>query len=163
MTDKKPLNKKKSADEALNTLRDELEQTKAALARSQADFINYKRRNEEERADFASYAAAKVLEEVIAVFDNFKRAAAALPQDLQVNDWAKGIVVIEKHFEDTLNKLGVQKMRSLGESYNPELHEAVMRGEGKQDEILEELEAGYKLNGKVLRPAKVKVGDGSVG
>ncbi len=146
----------------LENLRDQLEQCQAALARSQADMTNYRRRKEEEQAEFVSYAAAKTLNEIIPIFDNFKRATAALPDELKNNDWTKGIVVIEKHFEDTLNKLGVQVIRCLGESYDPELHEAVMRDKGKQDEILEELEAGYTLNGKVLRPAKVKVGDGSV-
>ena len=124
--------------------------------------INYRRRKEEEQADFTAFAGAKVLTEIVEVFDNFRRAVAHLPKDLQGNEWAKGVSQIEKHFEATLSKLGVEKISCLGETYSPEFHEAMLRGPGKQDEILEELETGYKLNGKVLRPAKVKVGDGSI-
>lgn len=129
--------------------------------RAMADLQNFKRRMEEEKRQFAKYASANVFLEILPVFDSFERAAQHLPDDLKDNDWVKGIQGIIKQFEQIMEKFSIKKMKALGEKFDPERHEAVASGEGEKDIITEELEAGYMMDEYVLRPAKVKVGDGS--
>ena len=150
------------ANEQITKLESQLAELTDLLKRSQADFVNYRRRKEEEQADFVNYASAQALSEILIVFDNFKLASGKLPENLKGDEWVEGVLKIEKHFEDTLSKLGIQKIPTQGVPYSPELHEALLRGPGKQDEIIAELAPGYKLHERVLRPAKVQVGDGTV-
>lgn len=117
------------ANEQIAKLEAQLEELTNLLKRSQADFVNYRRRKEEEQIDFVNYATAQALGEILVVFDNFKLASGNLPEDLKDNEWAKGILKIEKHFEDTLSKLGIQKIPTQGVPYDPELHEALQRGQ----------------------------------
>lgn len=147
-----------SGDISLQAKVDELT---AALARSLADFKNYKRRAEEDQAKFVAFANKELLLSLIPVVDNFERSAAHLPEDLKANEWAKGMLIIHAELKKSLEKMGVKKIETVGKPLDPKFHEALLSGPGEKNVILEEFEAGYTLNGEPLKAAKVKVGDGT--
>jgi len=127
--------------------------------RAKADLENYRRQVERDQQNFAKFAGENTLIALLPILDNFKRAATHLPEDLEKNEWVKGITGIEKQFEQTLENLGLQKIKAqIGKICDAHLHEAIAIGDGESGKILEILEEGYELNGKVLRASKVKVG-----
>jgi len=131
-----------------------------ALQRERADAVNLRRRYEEQIASLQTLAKASVLRDLLPVIDNFERALKHVPADLTDNDYVKGIQSIVKQFEKTLEQLGVKKIKTVGEPFDPHLHEAVSveEGEGDGQEIVsEELQSGYTLNEEVLRHAIVRV------
>lgn len=138
-----------------------IDELTAALARSLADFKNYKRRAEEDQAKFVAFANKELLLSLIPLIDNLERSATHLPEDLKNNEWAKGILLLHADLKKTLEKMGVKKIETVGRPLNPKLHEALMSGPGEKNVIVEEFESGYTLNGEPLKPAKVKVGDGT--
>ncbi len=130
-----------------------------ALQRERADAINVRRRSEEERTKLAGYFKASVISELLPVIDNFERALKHIPKELEGNDYIKGVQGIVKQFEDTLTKIGVQRIKTVGEVFDPKLHEAVSmeEGDGTKEVVCEELQAGYILGDEVIRHAFVKV------
>jgi molecular chaperone GrpE len=100
-----------------------------------------------------------VIGELLPVIDNFERALKHTPKDLEDNAFIKGIQSVVKQFGDTLARLGVERIKTVGEPFDPRLHEAVSHeeGEGKHEIVSEELQSGYVLNGEVIRHAMVKV------
>jgi len=155
-TKKNPKNK---GSKEIEELKDEIEKLKDQLQRTQADFINYKKRNEKEKIEFVSFANAELILAILPVLDNLKRAQNNLPKEIKDNQWCQGILEIEKQFGEILKKIGLKTIETKNIKYNPELHEALMQGDGgKREEILEVFEEGYMLNDKIIRPAKVKVG-----
>ncbi len=138
-----------------------VEELTNALARAMADLQNYKRRTEEDQGKFVKFANAELLKVLLPIIDNFDRSTEHLPDDLKDNDWAKGVVQIHDDFLKTLEQIGVKKIKTIGETLDPNFHEGLMAGPGKKDEIVEEFEPGYTLNDNVIKPAKVKVGDGT--
>lgn len=130
--------------------------------RAQADLQNFRRRSEQEKADFVRFAKMEFILQLLPIVDNFARAAEHTPEDLKTHDWVKGISAIEKQFEGMIAALGLEKIKTVGEKFNPHFHEAVAEGQGEKDTVIEELEKGYILNDKVVRPAKVKVGNGKI-
>ncbi len=133
-----------------------------ALQRERADAMNLRRRYEEQLSRVKTSVTADVITELLPVIDNFERALKHVPKDLESNDYVKGVQGVVKQFEKTLNDLGVQKIKTVGEPFDPHFHDAVSAEEGDGPEIVsEELQAGYQLgNGEkaeVLRPAMVRV------
>jgi molecular chaperone GrpE len=128
--------------------------------RAQADFINYKRRTEQERADFNSFANANLLLSLLPALDDLERALSAVPDDISESEWVEGIRLVERKFNTILEGQGVTPMTSLGEAFDPNFHEAMRQDKGPEGIILEEFQKGYLLGDKVLRPAKVVVGNG---
>ncbi len=130
-----------------------------ALQRERADATNLRRRYEEQIASLQTLAKASVVRDLLPVIDNFERALKHVPADLATNDYVKGIQVIVKQFEQTLGQLGVQKIKTVGQPFNPHLHEAVSmeEGDGDQEIVAEELQPGYTLGDEVLRHAMVRV------
>ncbi len=155
----------------LAALGKELEETKAkqseaekfreVAARAQADLQNAKARMERERDELGSFAIGTVLKRLLPVVDNFQRAFGHLPEALKGDEWAKGVSAIEQDLVKILAEIGLKKMESLGQPADPEKHEVLTAGPGAQGVITEVFEDGYELKGKVLRVAKVKVGDGT--
>lgn len=144
-------------DELLEQIQELTNVTKRALA----DLENFRRRSEQEKAEFARFANAKLFSELLPVLDNFERAMKHTPEDLKNNEWVKGITHIEKQLLETLQKLGLKKMPlAVGEKLDPARHEALLEGPGEKGAVVEELEAGYLLHNRVLKPARVKVGKG---
>lgn len=130
-----------------------------ALLRERADAMNVRKRAEDDRAKLGGYFKASVVKELLPTIDNFERALKAVPKDLEANDYIKGIEGIVKQFATTLNKLGVERIKTVGEPFNPELHEAVTmdEGDGDQEIVSEELQSGYMLGDEVIRHAMVRV------
>jgi molecular chaperone GrpE len=146
--------------ESKKTKKHELDEMRMMLQRAQADFLNYKRRNEEDRANFIKQAHAEVIEQILPVLDNFKRAAEHVPESLKDDGWVTGIKSIEKQLEKILEDNGLEKIETNGQEFDPNIHEAIGQTADpnqKNNTIVSEELAGYFLNGKLLRPAKVIV------
>jgi molecular chaperone GrpE len=130
-------------------------------ARAQADLQNAKARLEKDGDDIRKYASQAVLAKLLPLIDNFQRAFQHLPEDLKTHEWVKGVAAIEQDFIKQLGEMGLKKFDSLGQIADSSRHEVLMVGEGEEGVVTEVFEEGYELNGKVLRPAKVKVGGGN--
>lgn len=146
--------KKNSEAEALKT---ELEKTKDLLARTAAEFDNFKKRTERERAGIAEYAKTSVMKELLPIFDNIDRALSC---ESGSEDYAKGVEMIVKQFVALTEKLGMQEIAKQGDTFDPNLHEAVMHIEDEtlgENVIAEVLQKGYKYGDTVVRAAMVKV------
>lgn len=143
----------------LKDLEQQIGELTEALQRERADSVNLRRRHDEQVASLKNMVKVNVIEELLPVIDNFERALKHIPKDLEKNDYVKGVAGIVKQFEDTLTGLGVQKIKTVGEVFNPEFHEAVgvEDGDGNVEIVSEELASGYQVNGQVIRHAMVKV------
>lgn len=138
-----------------------IEEMTGTAQRAVADLQNSKKRMEEEKDKFARFACANVFLQILPVFDSFERAKQNLPKDLAENDWIKGIQSIVKQFEQIMEQFKIRKMPTVGEKFDPNLHEAMTTGPGAKDIITEEFEGGYMMEDHPIKPAKVKVGDGT--
>jgi molecular chaperone GrpE len=138
---------------------DQLVELEADLKRVQADFLNYKRRTDADRGEMITMAKQVVITELLPVLDNISRALTHLPEDLADNDWAKGVAQVGKQAEDTLRNLGVERIETVGQPFDPNLHEAISMedGEGETEIVTEELQSGYRIGDRVIRHAMVKV------
>ena len=125
--------------------------------RAQADFINYKRRTDVEKAESLGFGKSLAFLSVLPVLDDLSRALAAVPENLAGESWVQGMSLIEKKFLQLLEREGISRMKTVGEQFDPGLHEAVLRCAGAEGVIVEELLAGYLYRDKVLRQAQVKV------
>lgn len=144
----------------ITELEQQITELTEALQRERADAINVRRRAEEERLKLASFYKANVVRELLPVIDNFERALKHVPKDLEGNDFIKGVQAVVKQFEDILGKIGVTKIKTVGEPFDPALHEAVSMDDehaGGQEVVSEELQSGYVLNDAVIRHAIVRV------
>ena len=155
------MTKKKVVDyeEVANKLAQELADANESLLRERADAANVRRRAEEDRAKLGSFYKAHVVKELLPVIDNFERALKAIPDDLKDHDYIKGIQSVVKQFEQSLEKVGVERIKTVGERFDPVLHEAVTmeEGDGVDEIVSEELQAGYKVGDEVIRHAMVRV------
>jgi molecular chaperone GrpE len=140
-------------------LADQVAELTAALQRERADATNIRRRHEEEIANLRNRLKGNVVRELLPVIDNFERALKHIPKELEGNDYIKGVEGIVKQFEKTLADIGVERIKTVGEPFDPKYHEAVSVEEGKDgtEFVSEELQAGYKLGNDVLRHAMVRV------
>lgn len=134
---------------------------KDLAARAQADLQNAKGRIERESDELRKFATEKLILRLLPTLDNFQRAFAQLPADLQSHEWIKGVTAIEQDLMKQMTDAGLKRMQSLGEAADPARHEVLTMGPGEDGKVTEVFEEGYELHGKVVRPAKVKVGDGS--
>jgi molecular chaperone GrpE len=132
----------------------------ARWQRAQADFVNFKRYAEQEKSDTCKFANTNLLLNILPVIDDFERAIAAIPHSEAKHKWVEGLKLIERKLQDTFQKQGVEPIKAVGEEFDPRYMEAITCGKGKKDIVLVELEKGYKLYDKVIRPAKVIVGSG---
>ena len=128
--------------------------------RAQADFINYKRRSEQERMEFNSYANANLLLNILPVLDDMERAIKAIPEEFASHDWVEGVKLVERKFKTILEGLGVKPILALGMAFDPKIHEAIRHEKGKEGMVIAEYQKGYMLNDKLLRPSRVAVGNG---
>nr|WP_258389652.1 nucleotide exchange factor GrpE [Paenibacillus spongiae] len=136
------------------------EENQQRYLRAQADFDNFRRRTQKEKEELAQYASMKLITELLPVVDNFGRALDAAKGGGELDAFAKGVDMIFRQFEAVLEQEGVKPMDAVGQPFNPEFHQAVMRVESDEHEegiVIEEMQKGYMLKDKVLRPAMVKV------
>jgi molecular chaperone GrpE len=132
----------------------------ASWQRERADFLNYKREELERVEEILKYANEGLILKILPILDNFEMVTKKLPEDLKNNENVKGILQIKNQILNFLKEQGVEEIKSIGEKFDPNLQEVVeeVKIEGKESGIIiEEIQKGYKINGRLLRPAKVKV------
>jgi molecular chaperone GrpE len=147
---------KKALDEEKVKAQDYL----ANWQRSQADFINYKKRIEQERNETIKFANAMLTLDLLPVLDDLERALDNVTPKLAGFTWVDGIGLIYRKLRAILEGHGLTEIKALGQPFDPNLHEAVLYGDGEEGKVIEELQKGYKLHDRVLRPTLVKVGKG---
>ena len=142
----------------VDELRREKDALQDRLLRTAAEFDNYRKRVERERRDLADYMKADILTEILPIVDNFERALQAPSSD--GDSLRKGVDLIHKQMLDFLRKRGVTPIEALGADFDPNFHQAVIHETSpfhREGEVIEELQRGYMLGDKLLRPAMVKV------
>ncbi|MFA6808537.1 MAG: nucleotide exchange factor GrpE [Eubacteriales bacterium] len=129
------------------------------LQRLQAEFDNFRKRTRKEKEETAKYALEKIIGNLLPVLDNFKRAVEASQTSQDFEIYSKGINMILRQFVKVLEDEGLKEIEAVGQEFDPNIHEALMQVESDESEnvVLEELEKGYYLKDKVIRPTKVKV------
>jgi len=128
--------------------------------RAQADFDNFRRRTLKEKEDLAQYASMKLITQLLPVLDNFERALQTAGEAAEGDSFAKGVDMIYRQLSQVLEAEGLKPMDAVGQPFDPELHQAIMRVESEEHEegiVLEAVQTGYVLKDKVIRPAMVKV------
>jgi molecular chaperone GrpE len=160
MTDKKKHTPQQDEpSEEVLTLQQQIADLTDALQRERADVINVRRRHEEQIGGLKDMVKAGVVRDLLPIIDNFERALKHVPKDLEGNDFIKGVEGVVKQFEKTLADIGVERIKTTGEPFDPKFHEAVSmeEGEGSEEVVAEELQSGYKLGDEVIRHAMVRV------
>jgi molecular chaperone GrpE len=143
-------------------LTEQLKKASEVASRAQAELQNVKIRLEREAGELRKYASEAVLLKLLPTIDNLQRALKSVPTDIGDNAWVKGIIALEQQFLKEVGDMGLKRFDSVGAKADPRTEEIIMAGPGKEGVVIEMLEDGYTLHDKVIRPAKVKVGDGSV-
>jgi len=144
----------------LDKARAEAQRYLANWQRAEADFSNYKRRMEQERGEAHRMANAALIINVLPVLDDLERALASLDISLAGLTWFDGIRLIYRKLLLVLESSGVRQIEAEGQPFDPRFHEAMMHGEGPEGKVVAEVQRGYKLHDRVLRPAMVVVGKG---
>ena len=147
------------ADAEVAKLAADLQDLRQTLLRRQADFDNYRKRIERERAEDSKRYTARVVEALIPIVDGFEHALAA-HREAEYENYRKGFELIHKQLLDNLAKLGVERTEPLGQPFDPHSHQAMDRTETNSAEdgtILQVYQPGYVFHGRVLRPAMVRV------
>ena len=130
-----------------------------ALQRERADAVNMRRQHEEQIAGLKNTIKARIISELLPAIDNFERSLKHVPVELEHNDYIKGVKGVVKQFEKILSDLNVERIKTVGEPFDPKYHEAVSmeEGDGENEIISEELQSGYKVSNDVIRHAMVRV------
>ena len=132
-----------------------------ALQRERADVSNVRRQHDAQISGLHSTVKTNVISDLLPVIDNFERALKHVPKDLEGNDFVKGVQGVVKQFENTLASMGVERIKTVGELFNPVYHEAVSMDDTGHEHgievVCEELQPGYRLGDDVIRHAMVKV------
>jgi molecular chaperone GrpE len=144
---------------ATSQLQEQIIQLTEALQRERADSENIRRRHEEQVGSLKNIVKAGVVRDLLPVIDNFERALKHVPKELEKNEYVKGVQGVVKQFEKTLEQMGVQRIKTIGEVFDPRFHEAVAMedSDGTTEVVSEELQSGYTLGDEVIRHAMVKV------
>ena len=152
-----------AASDAVQTLSQERDSLRDRLLRTAAEFDNFRKRVDRERRELSEFAAADLLSEFLPIVDNFERALQA-PAPAEAEGFRTGIEMIHKQMLDLLRKRGVTPIEALGADFDPNFHQAVIHeasGEHRDGEVIAELQRGYMLGDRLLRPAMVKVAKSS--
>jgi molecular chaperone GrpE len=130
--------------------------------RSQADYQNLKRENEDKIKKISEISLINFSEKLLPIIDNFDLALEHVPEDQKNNDWVKGILNIKKFFDSIILDLGIKRIDSIGKQFDPNFHEALEMRNAKnpEGEIIDEVQSGYILGRKLIRPSKVVVSKG---
>jgi molecular chaperone GrpE len=132
------------------------------LQRERADFMNFKKRTEEEKKDIIAFGQGIVLLKWIPLYELFIKAASHLPDHLQQDEWVRGVMNIKDLFQKVFDDLTLQKIETVGGTFDPAYHEAMMELPGLKGKILQEFESGYLFHGHVIKAARVAVGNGDL-
>ncbi|WP_420849573.1 nucleotide exchange factor GrpE [Paenibacillus montanisoli] len=149
-----------ASDSRLEELAKLAEENQQRYLRAQADFDNFRRRTMKEKEELAQYASMKLIGQLLPVVDNFGRALEAAKSGGDVESFSKGVDMIFRQLEQVLEAEGLKAMDAVGQPFNPDFHQAIMQVESDEHGegiVVEEVQKGYVLKDKVLRPAMVKV------
>ncbi len=141
----------------LSKLKSERDALYERLARLQAEFDNFRKRQSKENQDFRDYALTNVIRDLLPILDSLDRALQTQPEG---EEFRKGVELIDRQFHDALAKLGVQPIESKGQAFDPNLHQAIQMVESadiEENHVVDELQRGYKIKDRLLRPAMVTV------
>ena len=160
-------NEQETAAQALDvdTLKRQVEEEKqkaegylANWQRAQADFINYKRRTEQEKNELTKFSTAMLILNLLPVMDDLERALSTVPTALAGLSWFDGLRLIHRKLVAILENQGLQAIEAEGKDFDPNLHEAIMHVEGEEGKVVQVMQKGYKLHDRIIRPAMVTVG-----
>ena len=132
----------------------------AGWQRARADLLNYKKEELERIGELIKYADVGIISKILPILDNFELAEKKLPENLKKDESVKGLLQIKNQIQDFLKSQGVEEIKSVGEKFDPNFQEVVEEIATKDKEsgiVLEEIQKGYKIHGRLLRPARVKV------
>jgi molecular chaperone GrpE len=132
----------------------------AGWQRAQADFINYKKRSEQEKQELVKFANAVLILNLLPILDDLERAFTSVPASMKRLSWVDGIKLIERKLWAILEAQGLSPIEALGKPFDPRFHEAIRQDKGKDGIIIEEVQKGYMLGDRVIRPTMVVVGNG---
>lgn len=148
------------AEQKIAELQAKLDETENKMLRAQADFDNFRRRSRLDQEAAQKYRAQSLVSEIIPALDNFERALQIEADNDQTKSLLQGMNMVYNQLVQALQNEGVEAINSVGEQFDPHLHQAVMQVEDENFEsntVVEELQKGYKLKDRVIRPAMVKV------
>lgn len=154
------LEEQDASAEQLKALMAEKEELNQRLLRLQADFENFKRRTREEKARDRQFRAQDLIENLLPVWDNFARALDVKTEHEESQALKQGLDMVYRQFTEALKQEGVKEIEAVGLPFDPNKHQAVMQVDSDEHEsntVVEVLQQGYELNGRVLRPSMVKV------
>lgn len=149
-----------SLEDKINKIEEEVEEWKNAYLRKQAEFQNFTKRKEKELEELRKFAAEKVVIKVLEAVDNLERGIAASSETKDFDSLVKGVEMTLTQMHGILNAEGVEPIEAVGKEYDPHIHHAVMTEsceEMDDNHVIMELQKGYKMKGRVIRPAMVKV------
>ncbi len=152
-----------AADDLLAQLNEERSRADGYLSqlqRATADFQNYKRRTEQERDDYGRLANIALVLNFLPAIDDLERAVSNLDPAVAGQSWVEGIQAILRKLRGALEASGVSEIRAGNEAFDPNVHEAISQGPGEHGQVIAEVQRGYRLAGRVIRPAMVIVGNG---
>jgi molecular chaperone GrpE len=147
-------------EQALVDDKKKAEEYLAKWQRAQADFINLKRRNEQEKGEIFKIANAELARSILPSLDDLTRALEHIEAPTVEDSWVEGIRLIERKLKTSLESQGIQEIKALGEKFDPNLHAAAMHSKGPEGVVIQEIQKGYILHDRVIRPSMVVVGNG---
>ena len=148
----------KKKELTLEELKKQNDEYLAGWQRARADFLNYKKEEKQRVEDLLVFVAQSFLLNTLSILDNFDLIEKKLPDNLKEDEYVKGLLQIKNQILDFLKKQKVEAMEVVGKKFDPNFHEAIEQvKEGESGIILEEVQKGYTISSRVLRPAKVKV------
>ena len=128
--------------------------------RTQADFVNFRRRAEQDKEESTKFSNAMLILNILPVLDDLERALLNVPREIAGLTWMEGIHLIYRKLQMALENAGLSEIMVIGEKFDPNLHEAIMYGEGEEGVVVSEVQKGYRLYDRVIRPSLVIVGQG---
>ncbi len=152
----------KTLEQALAEEREKAKDYLANWQRAQADFVNYKRRSEQEKGLISEFASSALMLSLLPILGDLERAFASIPPDVAKLSWVDGIRLIERNLRASLEAQGLSPIETVGEPFDPKFHEAVRQDKGEEGIVIAEVEKGYRLRDRVIRPSKVVVGNGEI-
>lgn len=158
--EEKKLKEMASLQQELAKAKEQAQENLAGWQRAQADYANFKKETDNRQKDLFEFANAAFMAEVLPIYNHFKLALEHIPEEQRKIDWVIGLMHIKKQFQAWLKKYKIEEIKTVGEPFDHNLHEALTHEEQagyKRDTVFAEVQPGYTLNGKVLMPAKVKV------
>lgn len=150
----------RAAEEQLAASREQQAALKDQLLRTAADFDNFRKRARREAEDAAAQGRESMLRDLLPVFDNLERATAHADKATDVQSFVSGITMVLKQFQDTLKRLGIERVVAVGQPFDPNLHEAIQQlatAEFAPGTVAAEVQGGYRFGEKLIRPAMVVV------